>query len=144
MATLYHNITGKVATAVAAIIDSYIDSTQSSLAIYARASMTELVAPRVEVLCSAEVEVEGATVTGNYIAEVRVRVVSNAKDSTGATHDARVAAVGDVLFRDDFVTLEAVSDFTMQQWFPRRVSESVEGSEFVTEFTCELRCWPSQ
>ena len=149
MTTYYHNILGKLADAVEGIINVFRGSALNGVAIFKGASMAGLTAPRIEILCEADVEQIGATITGNYDATVRVRVVVNTADVARAAYESYVAAVGDVLFRDDIpAQIEAlrpgVSNFTLDMWWPRRVSESVDGGEFVTEFECSAHCWPSK
>ena len=141
----YHNIVSKLGDAVSNAITTLAGNAISGVTIFKSASMTTLSTPRIEILCDAEAEVIGDTITGNYDpATVRVRVISNCADSARGTHNGYVAAVGDALFYDTFITqIGSVDNFTLQQFFPRRVSESVEGDEFVTEFQCEARCWPS-
>ena len=144
MATTYHNITSKLGDAISNAITTLAGAEITGVTIFKSASMTELSTPRIEILCDAEAEVIGSTITGNYEATARVRVISNCADGARGTHNGYVAAVGDALFYDTFTAqIGTVTNFTLQQFFPRRVNESIEGDEFVTEFQCDARCWPS-
>jgi len=148
MTTYYHNICGKLADAVEIVINLFKGSGLTGVTIFKGGSFTTLTTPRIEILVDAEADMFGDTITGNYTANVRVRVISNCADGVRATHNGYVAVVGDALFRDDFIAQEAgatapVADFTMDRWRPRRVAENIEGDEFVTEYQCEARCFPS-
>jgi hypothetical protein len=146
--TYYHNILDKLADAVEGVINAFDGSALTGVTVFKGASMTALTAPRIEILCEAEAEQIGATITGNYNATVRVRVIANQADSTRPALSGYVAAVGDALFRDDFPAQvenlsPAITNFTMDEWWPRRVAESIDGGEFIVEFECAAHCWPS-
>lgn len=148
MSTHYHDLTFKVEDAFEGLIKALQGSELGTVTFYKGGSADDIVCDRVEITCDAEVEVEGVTVTGNYICTVRVTIVTNPGDSTRAVHRSRVAIVGDILFRDDvleqIVALNPpVEDLTLQQWFPRRVSSTPMDGEYATTFEGELRCWPS-
>lgn len=146
MTTYYHDILRKLADAVEGVINALDGTGLTGVTIFKSASMSELTSPRVEILCSGEAEQIGDTITGNYLCEVRVRVICNYADTTRTAHNTRVAVVGDALFRDDFLTqvvTVSVSNFSMDWWYPKSVGESTDGSEFVTEFVCEAHCQPS-
>lgn len=140
----YHDINGKLADAVEGAINALKSTNLTGVAIFKAASMTQLTVPRIEILCEAETEVFGDTVTGNYNAVARVRVITNCADGTRTGHGTHVAVLGDILFRDDFTTkIGTITNFTMMQWFPRNVRESIDGDEFITEFQCDAYCKPS-
>ena len=148
MTTYYHDIIGKLADAVEGIINAFKGSALTGVTVFKGASMAALTAPRVEILCEADAEQIGATITGNYDATVRVRVVVNQADSSRSAYSGYIQAVGDALFRDDFpAQVESLSpgitNFTMDMWWPRRVAESIDGGEFIVEFECAAHCWPS-
>lgn len=147
MTTYYHDVFRKAADAIEGVITALKGTSLSGVTVFKGASMSDLSVPRIEILCdSGDVEVEGATVTGNYTISARIRLVGHGSDETRTTYSADVAALGDIIFRDDFiaqVTTAAISNFTGFQWFPRRVRESVEGNTYVTEWECDFYCMPS-
>ena len=148
MSTFYHDINRKVASAVEGVINALKGSGLVGVTIFKGATFAEIVTNRIEILTSAEVEQFGATITGNYTVAVRVRVIGHSEDASAASHSLNVSTVGDILFRDDFIAQidalnPAVADFSADSWYPRAANDSIEGSEFVTEFTAEIHCWPS-
>lgn len=150
MTTYYHDITRKCQDAIEGLINALKGTGGlSGWTIYKGGAAASLTAPRIEITCDAEADLEGETncVTGNYNCNVICRVVSNAKDTTRTNHYSGVAQVADIFFRDDVVAqinaLTATTGLTAFRWHPlRQKDDPINESETATTITAFLSCMP--
>lgn len=100
--------------------------------------------PRLEIVCeSSEIEVIGATITGNTIMTARLTMCSNANDTARATHSTNIGTVEDIIFDTSLMTWLAasgVTGFNVRQIFPRSGRDYVEGETVVSEIVVEAYC----
>jgi hypothetical protein len=143
MAAPFHSIKRKAEDAVAAIINSLkVTGQLAGVTAFKGFSGSALTVPRYEVVATeAEAEVVGATVTGNMTVTVTVTMISQADDTTRATHQANAAAIEDILMRDDVaaqLNSASVTEFKAFSWYPVRSVDSVVDDTLRTAFTGTL------
>lgn len=116
-------------------------------------SGSELSTPRVEIVAGeASPEVLGDFVTGNWLVELQVRVVTNYNDNTRAQHETIAGYIEDVIMRDDIPsqinTTGQVTDFTVfngaMGWLPGAGEDSVNGeNEYMSNYNVTVYCAPT-
>lgn len=150
MTTYYHDITRKICDSVEGLINALKGTSGlDGWIIYKGGATAALTTPRIELTCSAEVDLDGETgyVLGNYNCTVTARIVSNAKDTSRTNHYSGVAQVADIFFRDDVVAeinkLTATTGLTAFRWHPLGQSdEPLNENETATTITAFLNCMP--
>jgi len=120
------------------------------LTYYKGLSLKEITTPRIDIVAiSAEAQRFGSTMTGNWIVEGYLSIVGNKADITRGDHGRRVAALEDILSRDDIEdvvnNLQDLQDYTMfpRTFFPTRAERFVRDDELHTRFFFECKCAPS-
>jgi len=148
--TYYHDITRKVQDAVEGIINALKGAGGlEGWTIYKGGGVESQTAPRIELICEAEVSVdgEGNAVTGNYDCTVTARVVSNAKDTSRVNHYLGVAQVADIFFYDEAVAeinkLTGTTGLTAFRWnTTSQRDDPINENETATTITAYLFCMP--
>lgn len=107
----YNDLQSKAEAAAKSVVDAL---SLSGVTVTTGADDDAIVLPAVHCVCEGLAEVEGLIGTGLYRGALRIRVKSNANDTTLVAHRARVAAVFDALAIDTLKASlsSAVADFT--------------------------------
>ena len=144
----------KLEDALALLLTRLGGTTLSGVTVYKGFSFADLEASRIEIVCAtAEAERLGAMpgggyMTGNFIVNGMIAVVSHKDDVVRGTHAARCGAVEDIIMRDDVeeqMNTLGVGDFYIHSpdWRPTTSEDLISGSEARTELNFTARVRPS-
>lgn len=148
MAAPYGTPQRKVEDAIAAVLATYMDSSDLDGATITKGrSVSAVAVPAIHVIAdSAQPDPEHvgyATPTGNWMVMARVRVVSHGEDETRGDHDMRTAHVVDALNTDGLVadmTTAAITDLTVYRAWISDVSDEIDEGLLITEVQLQVYC----
>ena len=152
MGAPYSFIMRKTEDVLEAVVNKKKAQLLTSVTIVKSFSDDALNVPRLEIEAfSATPEVIGSEVTGNWLVEVRLAVVSHYKSHTRAQHKKWTGAVEDIIMIDDMATivnnLSTVNDFTLfsgpMGWMPLAGTDTTNGVEMRSERNARAYCAPS-
>jgi len=153
MAAPFHFIKRKVEDGFAAVLTFLAGSNLSGVALVKGLAGSALSTPRVEIIAhTATPEIIGDTVTGNWMVELTVNVITEYSDTTRAVHASNCGYVEDVIMRDDIPsqinTTGEVTDFTVfngaMGWLPGASTDLVNGDdEYMSQYDVTVYCAPT-
>ena len=144
----YHNIEDKACEAFAAWITQERAATLPTVTVYQQDETGEIVLPALLIYSEdGDYEQIGSSPTGNADLPISIELATSMGDNTKAEHAALVAAVRDLFIVDDLpaslATLDAVDNFTAQDWRELSFRNSVEDRVRKSILTGRLYCSPS-
>jgi len=152
MARQYTAIKRKAEDAIEKLINKFKGSNLTGVTFYKGFDFSqELKTPRLEIIVSkATPEIVGPEVTGNWILELSVSIVSYYKDTTRAVHEKRIGTIEDIFMRPDVAELvnniSSVTNFTIFKgvygWQPGDGTDLTDGKEFKSMYEVTLKCAP--
>lgn len=152
MARQYTAIKRKTEDAIEALINKFKGAKLNGVTFYKGFDFTqELKTPRLEILATkATPEVIADTVTGNWMVELSVSIVSYYKDTARNAHEKRIGVVEDIFMRPDVPdlvnNLSTITNYTIFNgvygWRPGDGDDLTDGKEFKSSYAVRLRCAP--
>lgn len=138
MAAPYHLIESKLEDAMAAMLATAIPANIADLTVYKGYAGGEITIPALLLTIeSAEPEVVGEDITGNWTCEFTATVVTSSDDTTRAIHEGYAAEIRDVLVGTSglvaLLNAEAITDLTVYRWVPGECRRLVDDDKRRTE-----------
>ena len=150
MGAPYSKVQQKTEDAMELLVSSTKGLELQGITYFKGLSLKEIITPRMDIVAiSAEAQRFGSTMTGNWMVEGYLSIVGNKSDVTRGDHGRRVAAVEDILARNDVEdiinNLQSLQDYTMfpRTFFPTRAERFIRDDELHTRFFFECKCAPS-